>query len=83
MPIGILMFGPIVESLLIFRVNDVYSSALAIKHDVTVNQREQSVIFALPDTTARVELIANLANNNVSSTDSFATKLFDATTLCV
>ena len=61
--------------------DDVHAAAFTIEHDVAVDQRIKRVIIALTDTSAGVVLGANLANDDVSSSDSFATKLFDATAL--
>ena len=63
--------------------NDVDPSAFAVEHDVSIDQSEQSVIFALSDAFAWVPFVANLANKNVAGDDFFATELFYATTLCV
>lgn len=63
--------------------DDVDPSAFAVKHNVTIDQREQGVIFALADTFSRMPLVADLASKDVSGDNALATEFFDSTTLGV
>lgn len=54
--------------------DDVDPSAFAIEHDVPIDQREQCIVFALPDTLAWVPLVANLSNQDVAGDHSFTAK---------
>ena len=63
--------------------NDVYAATFAIKHDVTVYQCEQSVVFSLTNTFTRVVLVANLADDDVASNNAFAAEFLHATSLGV
>jgi hypothetical protein len=57
------------------------AASLASVLHFAINQREQGVVFAHPHTRARVNLRAELTNNDIPSADVLATKLLDAPTL--
>lgn len=63
--------------------DDVDASSLAIKHDLTIDQGEQSVILALSNTSTGVKLVAYLPNDNMACANRFATEFLDATALCI
>lgn len=60
---------------------DVDPAALAVEHHLSIGQRKQSVIFALPHILARVVFIAHLANQNAAGSDLLATESLYAATL--
>ena len=66
-----------------FHGNDVDSSTLPVKHNMTFAKSEQGVILALTYVGTGVELVSNLTNENVSGDNVLATEFLDSTTLGV
>ena len=63
--------------------DDIDSSAFTVKHNVTIDQREQRIVFALADAFARMPLVTDLASKDVTGDNALATEFFDSTTLGV
>ena len=61
--------------------HDVNAAAFSIEHHVAVDQSEQRVVISLTNTLASVKLVSNLTDKDISGTNSFATKPFDAPSL--
>ena len=62
---------------------DVHTTASAIESDIAVDERIKGVVTSAADIAARMELGANLANDDAARGHQFTAKTLDAKTLCV